>query len=389
MAQAPTVMVSSTFYDLKQVRQDLASFLMDGLGYQTLLSELPSFPVNPDLDTVANCKRRVEEDADILVLVIGGRYGSIDDRSAKSVTNIEYLTARAKGIPIYVFVESRILNILPVWKVNREADYSGVVDTPELFRFVDTVRAGQKTWVFPFEMAQDIITILRVQLAHQFVQGLRLSRRLRGSGTPPYLDGAGPQTLRLALERPSAWEYRLFFQAWLDEIARRSWLLRDHRAGVALGLSEDVPAGAASEWLLTRSHELQGLVATLNHLLNVEATDSFGEPGQPGDPDHIMWAARKLGDILQASLEWGQRIRRSRVHEPFKRAAGEMSAFANDLIEQMVAFPGSKLAQIEDALTTESSAGNPVTLQFTLTITLSNLDAFTEALEEARASYDR
>jgi hypothetical protein len=366
MAQAPTVMVSSTFYDLKQVRQDLASFLMDGLGYQALLSELPSFPVNPDLDTVANCKRRVEEDADILVLVIGGRYGSIDDRSAKSVTNIEYLTARAKGIPIYAFVESRILNILPVWKANQEADYSGVVDTPELFRFVDTVRAEQKAWVFPFEVAQDIITILRLQLAHQLLQGLRLSRRLHGAGTPPYLDGAGPQTLRIALEKPLAWEYRLFFQAWSDEIDRRSWLLRDHGAGVALGLSEDVPAGAASEWLLTRSHELQGLVATLNHLLNVEAGASVGEPGQPGDPDHIMWTARKLGDVLQASLEWGQRIRRSRVHEPFKRAAGEMSAFANDLIEQMVAFPGSKLAQIEDALATASSAGAPVTLHSSL-----------------------
>jgi Domain of unknown function (DUF4062) len=388
MAQAPTVMVSSTFYDLKQVRQDLASFLMEALGYQALLSELPSFPVNPDLDTVANCKRRVEDDADILVLVIGGRYGSIDDRSAKSVTNIEYLTARAKGIPIYVFVESRILNILPVWKANQDGDYTGVVDTPELFQFVDSIRTEQQAWTFSFEVAQDIIAILRVQLAHRCLEGLRLSRRLRGTGTPPYLDSAGPRTLRTALEKPSAWEYQLFFQACLDEIERRSWLLRDHRAGVALGLSEDVPAHLAAEWILTRSHELQGLVATLNHLLNVEAGASFGEPGQPGDPDHIMWAARKLGDILQVALEWSHRIRRARVHEPFKRAAREMSAFANDLVDQIVAFPSSKLAQIEDALVA-ASAGRPQTLQFTLTITLSNLEAFTKALEEARAHYAR
>lgn len=52
MAKAPTVMVSSTFYDLKEVRSDLASFLGNDLGFQALLSELPSFPIEPDHDTL-------------------------------------------------------------------------------------------------------------------------------------------------------------------------------------------------------------------------------------------------------------------------------------------------------------------------------------------------
>src|SRR5690242_6648001 len=81
MSLSPTVMVSSTFYDLKHVRQDIHLFLVDQLGYQALLSELPSFPVEPDLDTVANCQKRVREQADVLVLVVGGRYGSIDDKT--------------------------------------------------------------------------------------------------------------------------------------------------------------------------------------------------------------------------------------------------------------------------------------------------------------------
>jgi hypothetical protein len=98
---APAVLVSSTFYDLKQIRTDLKHFLTDDLGYRALLSEDPSFPINPDLTAIENCRRRVEQDADILILVIGGRYGSIDDRSAKSVTNLEYLGARAKAIPIF------------------------------------------------------------------------------------------------------------------------------------------------------------------------------------------------------------------------------------------------------------------------------------------------
>lgn len=386
MAHTPTVMVSSTFYDLKQVRQDLATFLLDALGYRPLLSELQSFPVNPDLDTVENCTRRVEEDADVLVLVVGGRYGTIDDQSARSVTNLEYLAARAKGIPIYVFVESRILNIFPVWKANQGGDYSGVVDTPELFRFVGTIRDEHKTWVFPFDVAQDIIKILRAQLAHRFLEGLRLARRLNLAAIPAYLAVAGPQTVRIALEKPRAWEYRLFFQAWTDEIKRLSWLLRDHRARIAVGVSEDVPAERASEWLLTRSHELQGLVTSLNHLLNVEAGASFGEPGQPGDPDHIIWIARKIGEIVQTALEWSHRVRRARVHEPFNRAAMEMSSFADDVIEQLVSFPDSKLTEIEKALLVPVSEA-PIVLHWTVTITLRNLEAFNEAFAEARAYY--
>jgi hypothetical protein len=92
-------MVSSTFYDLRQVRANLTRFITDEMGWIALLSELASFPVDPDADTIENCRRRVEQDADILIVVIGGRYGTVDFSATKSVTNLEYLAARAKGIP--------------------------------------------------------------------------------------------------------------------------------------------------------------------------------------------------------------------------------------------------------------------------------------------------
>ncbi len=386
MSHAPAVMVSSTFYDLKQVRRDLAAFLGDELGYQALLSELPSFPVNPDLDTIENCRRRVEDDADLLVLVVGGRYGSIDDSTAKSVTNLEYLTARSKGIPVYVFVESRILTILPIWRANPDGDYTSAVDTVELFRFVDTILDAHKTWVFPFEMAQDIVKVLRSQLAHLFLGGLRLSRRLHGDGMPKYLEHTGPQTLRIALERPNSWEYRLFFQSWLDEVDDQAWPLRDHRARVTIGISENVLAESASEWLLTRCHELQGLAAALNHLLNVETAAAFGEPGQPGDAEHILWITRKIGQILRLVLEWSQRVRRARVHHPFDRSALEMSAFVNNFVEQITAFPSTNLAKLDEAVKV-ASPENRKTLAFTLTMELSNVEPFMEALQEAQRFY--
>ena len=110
----PGVMVSSTFYDLRQIRDDLRRFLDNELGYTALVSEHPSFPVDPDLTTVENCRERVQRDADIVILVIGSRYGSVEDESAKSVTNLEYLSARQKGIPVFAFVDQGIIPLLPI-----------------------------------------------------------------------------------------------------------------------------------------------------------------------------------------------------------------------------------------------------------------------------------
>lgn len=70
--------------------------------------------------------------ADLFILVVGGRYGYVTDKG-KSVTNLEYLTAREKHIPIYVFIDKKVLNIMEIWKSNPNADFSSVVDSNKVF----------------------------------------------------------------------------------------------------------------------------------------------------------------------------------------------------------------------------------------------------------------
>ncbi len=111
IAHPPSVFVSSTCYDLAQVRQNLNSFFKS-LGVLPILSEFESFPVNPGLGAVENCLAGVKEKADIFVLVVGARYGS-ETESGKFVTNLEYLEAKVKGIPRYVFVQKPIFTAFP------------------------------------------------------------------------------------------------------------------------------------------------------------------------------------------------------------------------------------------------------------------------------------
>lgn len=235
MSSAPNVMVSSTFYDLRQIRANLAGLIANELGYVPLLSELSSFPIDPDLNTIENCRARVERDANIFVLIIGGRYGSIDDQTEKSITNLEFLTARQKGIPTYAFVDKGVLAVVPTWKRNPTADFSDTVDTPRVFEFIEYVRSQERVWTFPFEIAQDITSTLRQQLAFLFSDSLKIRLRLSGGGLPSYFESLGAKALRLALEKPAGWEYLLFLQSWCDEVERHSDSIREYKTGLTLG----------------------------------------------------------------------------------------------------------------------------------------------------------
>lgn len=372
MSRPPTVMVSSTFYDLRHVRADLRHFIGDELGLTPLLSELPSFPVDPDLNTIENCRARVEKDADIMVLVIGGRYGSVDLDSDRSVTNLEFLAAREKGIPIYVFVEKSILALLPVWRANPTADFAAVADTPRLFEFIESVRTQDRVWTFPFETAADIVGTLRVQLAYLFFDSLQLRQRLSGATLPRYLESIGPRALRIALEKPRGWEHRLFFETWVDEVESRADLVKMYQDRLTLERAEWVPAANASEWLLTRLHELQGLVNSANHLVNVAVPEAFGAPGEPGDPERIIWVSQMLGLALDRMLNWGSHTRCARLGEPFDRMGERLASFVDELVTEFQRFPRASLTSLEEVLSLPQT-DEPRQLELTIVFSLSNV----------------
>lgn len=386
MNSTPTVMVSSTFYDLRQIRNDLYLFISENLGYIPLLSEFPSFPVDPDVDTIENCRRRVEQNADILVLVIGGRYGSIDAKSEKSITNLEFLTARAKGIPIYVFVEKSVLSILPVWRTNSEGDFSVVVDTPKLFEFVELVRTEERVWVFEFDNAQDIINTLRTQFAYLFRDSLKAKQILSGSGLPRFMEKLRPKTLRIALEKPEAWEYRLFLHSWIDEVEIRVDMIREYKDGLLLESAVYIHALEATDWLQMQMHELSSLSDSANHLINVSLQEAFGPLGEPGNPEKIIWVSRMVGRVLEQTIRWATKIRCAKCEEPFDQVALEAALFADDLISQFERFPKESLQKIEEALSLPKSTGVRK-LELTMVFTLSNVDKFMEALDAAKRHF--
>ena len=140
------IFVSSTCYDLSQIRTDLHESICN-LGYTPVLSEFANFPINPSVNTVENCIEVVNSSADIFVLILGNRYG-YQLGSGKSITNLEFLAAKGKNIPIYVFMNKKLINILPVYLNNKSSDYSNFVDNTEIFEFANEIRNNSGLWSF-------------------------------------------------------------------------------------------------------------------------------------------------------------------------------------------------------------------------------------------------
>lgn len=130
------VFVSSTCYDLIDIRADIAEDLRQ-LGVSVLLSDdkLSDFDVLPNLNSIESCLANVRS-CDEFLIVLDRRYGpslsgtGYDDISA---THLEYRTAVDLNIPVRMYVRDRLDAEARIWRTNKK--------NPPLLNWVD-----QKDW---------------------------------------------------------------------------------------------------------------------------------------------------------------------------------------------------------------------------------------------------
>lgn len=375
MTRPPTVFLSSTFYDLRDIRGDVSHFVENELGYRLLASEHSSFPVDPSVDTIENCRRRVESDADIFILIIGGRYGSVPSGLKCSVTNIEYDTARINSLPVFAFVRHEVLALMPVWERNSTADFSAVVDSAELFGFINQVRTTDRVWTFPFERASDVVSTLRTQLAYEVNRGLALSRRLRNA---PETAGLTGNALRIVVDRQSGWAPKLLARLVQDEVDRASELRHDHALQIALGPAEYLAEGEVGAWSAALFQQVDRMVGALQTIIGRAMNDASNNK----DIAAIRHGARVIGQMYRDCFEWAARLRRAYVPEDRRTVIFEQSFMLDNVITAIEQLGPAIEAETEKAMA-EPGEG-PAEITVTVQISIANMDRYNAAFAEFR-----
>lgn len=164
----PRVFISSTCYDLSEVRDALVTFIRS-FGFEDTLSEKGDVFYHPDLHTHESCIREITN-CHLLILIIGGRFGGsyIADTS-KSIVNAEYEAARELNIPVFTFVKNDVLHDHRLYEKNKNKKDNA----KRIFEFINAVRKSPvNNGLFGFQFSRDIADLLKKQWAGMFYEFL-------------------------------------------------------------------------------------------------------------------------------------------------------------------------------------------------------------------------
>lgn len=383
------IFVSSTCYDLSQIRNDIKQCIID-LGHTPILSEQKDFPIDPQLSSTENCINAVKNEADIFVLIIGNKYGSVL-KSGQSITNTEFLTAVNKGIPIYTFALKQMTTLLPMWERNPDADFSHVVDNNKVFEFLADVRKERGLWNFEFEKAQDITDILKVQLSNLFHDALKARQMIFSSDTNELYSKISISALNILLRKEEYFEIRFFLQTMKDEILKYKDLKNDYIYSVRLKSENRISSlSQLIEWIQFKLGQAQNYIDSLNNL--TEAFNFFyAEPGNPSDIEGLYYVARSYAKTYGSLLEWGIAVKSTIVPEDFERLLSVFAELPTEAIEQIERYPTNALEIIEEssrkAKTGELEDGSVINLHLEISISDLAMQRYNEEFEILKNQY--
>jgi len=175
----PRVFISSTFYDLRQIREDLERFILE-IGYEPVRNETGAISYGRESAPESYAYKEVQL-CDIIVTAIGGRYGTQSSEDpALSITQKELRTALEGGIQVFIFIEANVLAEYETYKINKENDtvrYHSI-DNKRIFEYIEFLYGLPKNNpIAPFSTGKGIEDYLRNQWAGLFQRFLAEQKR--------------------------------------------------------------------------------------------------------------------------------------------------------------------------------------------------------------------
>lgn len=165
----PRIFISSTYFDLKSIREELDRFVST-MGYEAVRHEQGQIAYGKDEAPETYAYREVEY-IDILVSIIGSKYGTQSVRGEYSISQTELKQAIEQGKQVYIFIDEAVHSEYRFFQANKGiggVKYSAVTDT-RIYQFIEEVYAlPHGNPIFSFQTGADLIQLLRDQWAGLF-----------------------------------------------------------------------------------------------------------------------------------------------------------------------------------------------------------------------------
>lgn len=176
----PQIFISSTFYDLKYIREDLENFVKLH-DYEPLMFENGDIGYTPGNPLDMSCYEAVKN-SDMSILIIGSEYGSAATGEKKdssneyiSITRNEFRTAIDAGIPIFIMIDKKVMTEYEIY----DANYSSIeienskmkfptTKNINVFRLIKEVKSTANLPIQEFEKSADIKKFISKQWADMF-----------------------------------------------------------------------------------------------------------------------------------------------------------------------------------------------------------------------------
>jgi len=359
------IFLSSTCYDLKQIRKDLFEYLYSA-GYTPFLSENHDFPINPQKDTIENCIDNVKNNTDIFILVVGNRYG-FQIENGKSITNTEYLYAKKLGLPIYVFIYKPIISILPIWKKNKKGDFSDSVDSTKIFEFVQDLRETDNNWCFEFETAQDIVKVLKVQFSYLFKESLKIRTRFN-SNLPNFYKKLTPEAINILLNKEDMFEVLFFTQTLEDELIKFEELKYDFEYQILFKSKKRIDNdNELHRWLNKNFQSVNNIIDSANNLMNKALQTYYGAPGVASDIKGLSYVASAMARLYGEMINWYNDIKSTSVEEEYELLRDNFALFTIKSAEKIWNYPKQMKEDISNGQERVKNGEKDVSIESILT----------------------
>ena len=151
------------------------------MGYEPVRNEQGNIPYGKEQKLEEYCYKEISN-IDILISIIGGRFGSVSSHENYSISQMEIKTALELDKQVFIFIEKNVYSEYRTYLSNKQSKTIKYhyVDNPKIYDFIEQLEGLPKNNpIQGFESSEDIVHFLREQWAGLFQGFLQEQRRLK------------------------------------------------------------------------------------------------------------------------------------------------------------------------------------------------------------------